>query len=96
MIDALTAILAKLVAIAVMWGIIAILSGGGSMMPKTAVWAQGLRSGGFGAFAMGQIGLGSLGKNKSMGVTVDGQISGHTIYLSNKRALSSYDRTYGG
>jgi len=46
---------------------------------------------------MGQIGLGSLGGgNKSMNVAVDGQISGHTIYLSNKRALSSYDRTYGG
>ena len=96
MIDALTAILAKLVAIAVMWGIIAILSGGTSMTPKASSWARGIQSGGFGAFAMGQFGLGSLGKNKSMGVTVDGQISGHTIYLSNKRALSSYDRTYGG
>lgn len=94
MIDALTAILAKLVAIAVMWGIIAILSGGSSM---AAGWAKGIQSGGFGAFAMGQIGLGSLGGgNKSMNVAVDGQISGHTIYLSNKRALSSYDRTYGG
>lgn len=96
MIDALTAILAKLVAIAVMWGIIAILSGGTSMTPKATLWARGIQSGGFGAFAMEQFGIGSLGKNKSMNVAVDGQISGHTIYLSNKRALSSYDRTYGG
>jgi hypothetical protein len=92
MIDALTAILAKLVAIAVMWGIIAILSGGTSVLSGAA---QGIQKAGFGSFAMGQFGLGSFG-NKSAPVTVDGSISGHTIYLSNKRALNSYDRTYGG
>jgi tetratricopeptide (TPR) repeat protein len=92
MIDALTAILAKLVAIAIMWGIIAILSGGTSVLSGAA---QGIKAAGFGSFAMGQFGLGSFA-NKSAPVTVDGSISGHTIYLSNKRALNSYDRTYGG
>jgi hypothetical protein len=92
MIDALTAILAKLVAIAIMWGIIAILSGGTSVLSGAA---QGIQRAGFGSFAMGQFGLGSFA-NKSAPVTVDGSISGHTIYLSNKRALNSYDRTYGG
>lgn len=92
MIDALTAILAKLVAIAVMWGIIAILSGGTSVLSGAA---SSIQKAGFGSFAMGQFGLGSFA-NKSVAVTVDGSISGHTIYLSNKRALNSYDRTYGG
>lgn len=92
LIDALTAILAKLVAIAVMWGIIAILSGGTSVLSGAA---QGIKAAGFGSFAMGQFGLGSF-KSASAPVTVDGSISGHTIYLSNKRALNSYDRTYGG
>lgn len=92
MVDALTAVLSKLVAIAVMWGIIAVLSGTGG---NVGAWAQGIKAAKFGTFALGQLGLGSL-KNQQVNVAVDGQISGHTIYLSNKRALSSYDRTYGG
>lgn len=92
MVDALTAVLAKLVAIAVMWGIIAVLSGTGG---NVGAWAQGIKAAKFGTFALGQLGLGGL-KNQPVNVSVDGQISGHTIYLSNKRALSSYDRTYGG
>jgi hypothetical protein len=92
MVDALTAVLAKLVAIAVMWGIIAVLSGTGG---NVGAWAQGIKAAKFGTFALGQLGLGGL-KSQPTNVAVDGQISGHTIYLSNKRALSSYDRTYGG
>lgn len=95
-IDALTAIIGKLIAIAAMWLLINILSGGkyaASGIGKTAANLKGTYST-FGNFAMSQFGLGSFAK--SAPVTVDGSISGHTIYLSNKRALNSYDRTYGG
>lgn len=95
-IDALTAIIAKLIAIAAMWLLINILSGGKYAASGMGKAAGNLKAnyGTFGNFAMGQFGLGSFAK--SAPVTVDGSISGHTIYLSNKRALNSYDRTYGG
>jgi hypothetical protein len=95
-IDALTAIIGKLIAIAAMWILINILSGGKYAASGIGKTAGNLKAsyGTFSNFATSQFGLGSF--TKSTPVTVDGSISGHTIYLSNKRALNSYDRTYGG
>lgn len=95
-IDALTAIIGKLIAIAAMWLLINILSGGKYAASGIGKTAGNLKAsyGTFSNFATSQFGLGSF--TKSTPVTVDGSISGHTIYLSNKRALNSYDRTYGG
>lgn len=92
--DAIKSLIAKLVGLAIAWGVIALLvtiaTGGGNL--STA--AGSIKDLGFANFAMGGLGLGSF--DKSTGSTnIKGVLSGSDVVLSSRRGVTALDRIYG-
>lgn len=98
LVDAIKSLIAKLAALAVAWGIVALLATiatGGSNLGKAA---GAIKAAGFGNFLMEGMGLSSFSTKSTQqggGLKVQGILSGSDISLSTKRGVTANDRIYG-
>lgn len=84
-------IVAKLLTLITLYGILAVISGGTSVLASAASSAMG--SGGLGGFVMGGFGLPTKSMNSNPGVR--GFVSGHNLVLAGSRGVTATDRIYG-
>ena len=93
---ALSNLLTKLAAVAIAWGIIALLATiatGGSNIGSAAASIKGA---GFTDFLMGSFGMGSLkSTGETGGLKVQGVLSGSDLSISTKRGVTANERIYG-
>ena len=98
LVDAIKGLIAKLAALAVAWGIVALLATiatGGSNLGSAA---GAIKSAGFGNFLLDNSGLASFNTRSTQqggGLKVQGILSGSDISLSTKRGVTANDRIYG-
>jgi hypothetical protein len=95
--DAITSLIAKLAALAIAWGVVALLATiatGGSNLGKAAT---SIKSAGFGNFILDGLGLGSFDTRSQSGgnLRVEGVLSGSDVVLSSRRGATALDRIYG-
>ena len=93
---ALSNLITKLAAVAIAWGIIALLATiatGGSNIGSAAASIKDAK---FGSFLMSSFGMSSLGgTGGGGGLKVEGAISGSDLSISTKRGVTANQRIYG-
>lgn len=97
LISAITALITKLAALAIAWGIIALLVTIASAGSNVGAAASAIKDAGFVNFALGNSGLGGFTRSAQGGggLRTQGYLSGSDIVLGTRRGATALDRIYG-
>jgi len=96
LISAITALITKLAALAIAWGIIALLVTIASAGSNIGAAAGAIKDAGFVNFALGNSGLGGFTRStQAGGLRTQGYLSGSDIVLGTRRGATALDRIYG-
>lgn len=97
LISAIQALLTKLAALAIAWGIIALLVTIASAGSNIGAAAGAIKDAGFVNFALGNSGLGGFTRSAQGGggLRTQGYLSGSDIVLGTRRGATALDRIYG-